>query len=105
MIHNRVYRSGYPEYSPIRQCSLAEEGFERFRKPTRREKFLEEMNQVIPWAGLCGVIELFYPKDKGAGRPPIGVERMLRIHFLQHWFNRSDPAVEEALYDSWAMRH
>jgi IS5 family transposase len=88
----------------MRQRSLAEEGFERFRKPTRREQFLEEMERVIPWSGLCGVIEPFYPKGKGAGRPPIGIERMLRIHFLQHWFNLSDPAVEEALYDSRAMR-
>ena len=88
----------------MRQRTLAEEGFERFRKPTRREQFLEEMERVIPWSGLCGVIEPFYPKGKGAGRPPIGIERMLRIHFLQHWFNLSDPAVEEALYDSRAMR-
>ena len=88
----------------MRQRSLAEEGFEKFRKPTRREKFLAEMQQVIPWAGLCGVIEPFYPKGDGAGRPPIGIERMLKIHFLQHWFNLSDPAVEEALYDSRAMR-
>jgi IS5 family transposase len=88
----------------MRQRTLAEEGFERFRKPTRREQFLEEMERVMPWSGLCGVIEPFYPKGKGAGRPPIGIERMLRIHFLQHWFNLSDPAVEEALYDSRAMR-
>ena len=89
----------------IRQRTLAEEGFERYRKPTRREKFLDEMQQVIPWSGLCGVIEPFYPKGGGRGRPPIGVERMLRMHLLQHWFNLSDPAVEEALYDSRAMRH
>jgi IS5 family transposase len=88
----------------MRQRTLSDEGFEKFRKPTRREKFLDEMNEVIPWSGLCEVIELFYPKGKGAGRPPIGVERMLRIHFLQHWFNLSDPAVEETLYDSRAMR-
>jgi IS5 family transposase len=88
----------------MRQRTLSEEGFEKFRKPTRREKFLTEMEEVIPWAGLCGVIEPFYPKGEGAGRPPIGIERMLRIHFLQHWFNLSDPAVEEALYDSRAMR-
>jgi IS5 family transposase len=62
------------------------------------------MEEIIPWAELSGVIEPFYPKGKGAGRPPIGVERMLRIHFLQHWFYLSDPAVEEALYDSRAMR-
>ena len=88
----------------MRQQSLADEGFERYRKPTRRDQFLAEMEQIIPWRELCKVIKPFYPKPKGAGRPPIGLERMLRIHFLQHWFNLSDPAVEEALYDSRAMR-
>ena len=88
----------------MRQQTLADEGFERFRKPTRREQFLNEMDQIVPWRDLCDVIEPFYPKPKGAGRPPVGLERMLRIHFLQHWFNLSDPAVEEALYDSRAMR-
>jgi IS5 family transposase len=87
-----------------RQGTLAEEGFERYRKPTRREQFLEEMERIIPWAELSAVIEPFYPKGKGAGRPPIGIERMLRIHFVQHWFNLSDPGVEEALYDSRALR-
>jgi len=64
------------------------------------------MDQIIPWRDLCKVIKPFYPKvkRKGAGRPAVGVERMLRIHFLQHWFNLSDPAIEEALYDSRAMR-
>ncbi len=88
----------------MRQQTLSDEGFEKYRKPTRREQFLDEMDQIIPWSELSEVIEPFYPKGKGAGRPPIGVERMLRIHFLQHWFNLSDPAVEEALYDSRAMR-
>lgn len=88
----------------MRQQTLADEGFERFRKPTRRDQFLAEMEAVIPWRDLCKVIKPFYPKPKGAGRPPVGLERMLRIHFLQHWFNLSDPAVEEALYDSRAMR-
>ena len=88
----------------MRQQTLAEEGFERFRKPTRRDQFLAEMEAVIPWRELCKVIKPFYPKPKGAGRRPVGLERMLRIHFLQHWFNLSDPAVEEALYDSRAMR-
>lgn len=88
----------------MRQQTLADEGFERYRKPTRREQFLDEMDKIIPWEGLCEVIEPFYPKAEGAGRPPIGLQRMLRIHFLQHWFNLSDPAVEEALYDSRAMR-
>ena len=90
----------------MRQQTLAGTGFERFRKRTRRETFLLEMEQIIPWRDLCKVIKPFYPKvkRKGAGRPPVGLERMLRIHFLQHWFNLSDPAVEEALYDSRAMR-
>lgn len=88
----------------MRQQTLADEGFESFRKPTRRDQFLAEMEQMIPWRELCKVIKPFYPKPKGAGRPPVGLERMLRIHFLQHWFNLSDPAVEEALYDSRAMR-
>jgi len=87
-----------------RQGTLAEEGFERYRKPTRREQFLEEMDRIIPWAQLAAVIEPFYPKGERAGRPPIGIERMLRIHFVQHWFNLSDPGVEEALYDSRALR-
>ena len=88
----------------MRQQSLADESFERFRKPTRRDQFLAEMEEIIPWRDLCKAIKPFYPKPKGAGRPPVGLERMLRIHFLQHWFNLSDPAVEEALYDSRAMR-
>jgi hypothetical protein len=57
----------------------------------------------VPWLALCALIEPFYPKP-GNGRPPVGVERMLRIYFLQQWFNLSDPAVEEAFYDSSAMR-
>jgi len=89
----------------MRQKTFAEGTFERYRKPTRRELFLAEMDKVIPWRELCEVIEPFYPKPEGAGRPPVGLERMLRINFLQHWFNLSDPAVEEALYDSRAMRN
>src|SRR6516165_6071318 len=58
------------------------------------------MERIVPWSALCGLIEPFYPKP-GDGRPPVGVERMLRLYFLQQWFNLSDPAVEEALYDSW----
>jgi IS5 family transposase len=82
---------------------LATVGFERYGKTTRRAVFLGKMEQVVPWAALCGLIEPVYPKP-GNGRPPVGVERMLRIYFLQQWFNLSDPAVEEALYDSLAMR-
>ncbi len=75
-------------------------GFERYGKKTRRAKFLEEMELVVPWVAL---VEPHYPKA-GNGRRPVGVERMLRIYFLQQWFNLSDPAVEEALYDSPLMR-
>jgi IS5 family transposase len=78
-------------------------GFEKYGKKTRRAEFLEEMEQVVPWARLGGLVEPYYPKA-GKGRPPVGVERMLRIYFLQQWFNLSDPAVEEALYDSAVMR-
>src|SRR6516165_1700155 len=87
----------------MKQMTLAAVGFERYAKTTRRAVFLAEMERGVPWPALCGLIEPFYPKA-GNGRPPIGVERMLRIYFLQQWFNLSDPAVEEALYDSLAMR-
>ena len=77
--------------------------FEKYKKPTKREKFLAEMERVVPWKELYSLIEPFYPKA-GKGRPPVGLERMLRIHFLQSWFNLSDPAAEEALYDMESMR-
>ena len=88
----------------MRQQTFAEAGFEKHRKPTRREQFLDDMERVVPWDDLCAIIVPFYPKPPGAGRRPVGLDRMLRIHFLQHWFNLSDPAAEEALYDSRAMR-
>ena len=88
----------------MRQQTFADEAFERYRKVTRREEFLRQMDTVLPWRELCEVIEPFYPKREGAGRPPKELEIMLRIQFLQHWFTLSDPAVEEALYDSRAMR-
>jgi transposase, IS5 family len=78
-------------------------GFEKHGKVTRRAQFLAEMNQVVPWSRLLALIEPHYPKA-GNGRPPKGLEIMLRMCFLQHWFNLSDPAVEEALYDSASMR-
>jgi len=88
----------------MQQATFAEATFEPYRKSTRRERFLAEMNRVVPWAELVAVIEPVYPKADGPGRPPVGVERMLRLHCLQQWFNLSDPAVEEALYDSRALR-
>lgn len=79
-------------------------GFEKHRKQTRKEKFLDEMDRIIPWLDLSQSLEPYYPNPQGAGRRPIGLERMLRIYFMQHWYNLSDPAMEEALYDSRAMR-
>src|SRR5882724_2236837 len=87
----------------MKQLTLATVGFERYAKTTRRAAFLAEMERVVRWSALRALIAPFYPKP-GNGRPPVGVERMLRIYFLQQWFNLSDPAVEEALYDSLAMR-
>jgi IS5 family transposase len=80
-------------------------GFEKFGKTTRRAQFLSDMDRIVPWAELTAVVDPVYPKvSEAGGRPPIALERMLRIYFLQLWFNLSDPAVEEALYDSAAMR-
>ena len=87
----------------MKQLTFSATGFERYGKTTRRAAFLSEMERVVPWAEMCGLIEPFYPKP-GNGRPPYGLERMLRIYFLQQWFNLSDPGVEEALYNSAAMR-
>ncbi len=78
-------------------------GFERYTKKTRRAQFLEEMNRVVPWSELCALIEPHYPKA-GPGRRPKELEQMLRIYFVQQWFNLSDPAVEEALYESHSLR-
>jgi IS5 family transposase len=77
--------------------------FEKFSRVTRRGEFLAQMNAVVPWAELVALVEPHYPKGE-AGRPPVGLERMLRIYFLQQWFDLSDPAVEDALYDSPTMR-
>ena len=88
----------------MRQVTLASQGsFERYGKKTRREKFLEEMDGVMPWPELESLIAPHYPKE-GNGRPPVGLSIMLRIYFLQHWFNLSDPGAEEALYDSPGLR-
>ena len=72
-------------------------------KVTRRERFLAEMDAVIPWARLLRLIKPHYPKA-GNGRQPLGLEKMLRIYFLQQWFNLSDPQAEDAIYDSESMR-
>jgi IS5 family transposase len=87
----------------MRQKTFSSLGFEVHGKQTRRQRFLDEMDMIVPWRKLCRLIEPHYPGGD-RGRPPIGIERMLRIYFLQVWFNLSDPGVEDALYDSAAMR-
>jgi IS5 family transposase len=87
----------------MKQTTLT--GFEKYGKTTRRAQFLADMDKIIPWPELAAAVQTAYPKvSENGGRPPIPLERMLRIYFLQLWFNLSDPAVEEALYDSVAMR-
>ena len=89
-----------------KQGSFEVGGFDKYRKATRRERFLNEMEKAVPWSELLAVIAPFYPKDPGVsgGRPPRGLEVMLRIHLLQHWFTLSDPGVEDALYESPVLR-
>ena len=89
----------------MKQLSLGESGFERKTKRTRKREFLDEMNLVVPWTELVLLIAPHAPTPgaKG-GRPPFAVEIMLRIHFVQQWFNLSDPAMEEALYDMALFR-
>src|SRR2546421_6562519 len=72
-------------------------------KVTRRERVLAEMDTVIPWTRLLALIKPHYPKA-GEGRPPLGLEKMLRIYFLQQWVNLSAPQGEDAIYDSESMR-
>jgi len=85
------------------QTSFTHAEFAAKKKTTRREKFLTRMEEVIPWKQLLAVIEPHYPKGE-RGRPPIGLERMLRVYFLQQWYGLADEALEDALYDSQALK-
>lgn len=87
------------------QVSFAQAEYDQKKKRTRREIFLEKMEQVVPWARLVEVIEPHYPQSGKRGRPPIGLERMLRMYFVQQWYGLADEAVEDAIYDSQALRH
>src|SRR5476649_2563522 len=86
-----------------KQMNFAQAEYAGKKRTTRREKFLGDMEKVVPWARLVGIVEPHYPKGE-RGRPPVGIERMLRIYFLQQWYALSDEALEDALYDSQAMR-
>ena len=87
----------------MKQTTFASAAWDGKGKVTRRERFLREMDAVIPWPRLVSLIEPHYPKA-GAGRHPHPLERMLRIYFMQNWFNLSDPQAEDSLYDSESMR-
>ena len=88
----------------MRQQTLAAQtGFEKYGRKSKRERFLEEMEQIVPWAELEALVEPHYPKGEN-GRPPVGLSIMLRIYFVQQWFNLSDPGAEDALYDSPVLR-
>ena len=86
------------------QRTFAELAWTAKKKTTRRERFLAEMNDVIPWAAFVALVEPHYPKSGQRGRPPLGIEKMLRMYFLQQWFDLSDPEAEDALYDIESMR-
>jgi len=86
-----------------RQGSFSQAEYAGKKKQTRRDKFLAEMEQVVPWARLVERLRPLYPKGE-RGRPPIGLERMLRIYFLQQWYGLADEALEDAVYDSQALR-
>ncbi len=90
----------------MKQIPLTMIGYFEKGKKTKREQFLAEMDQVLPWRRLLALIEPHYPKaSPTGGRPPLPLERMFRIYCLQQWYNLSDPGAEEALYDSITMRH
>lgn len=88
----------------MKQTSFASAEYAGKKRKTRREKFLSEMDAVVPWARLEALIEPHYPRSGKVGRPPIGVPRMLRMYCLQQWYTLADEALEDALYDSQAMR-
>ena len=87
----------------MKQISFSQAEFQRKKRRTRREVFLDEMEQIMPWAELFAVVEPHYPKGK-RGRPPVGLERMLRVYFVQQWNGLSDEGVEDAITDSQALR-
>jgi IS5 family transposase len=88
----------------VKQQSLASQAvFERYGRKSRRQLFLDEMEQVVPWSGLQSLVEPHYAKA-GNGRRPVGLGIMLPTYFVERWFNLSDPGVEEALYESAALR-
>ncbi len=87
-----------------KQMSFGAAEYREKKKITRKEKFLGEMEEIVPWARLIALVEPNYPRGK-RGRPPIGLERMLRLYFLQNWYGLADEALEDAIYDSHGLRN
>ena len=88
----------------MKQATFASLAFEKKKKQTRRERFLSEMEVVVPWAALVAVVEPHYPKAGRRGRQPMSLETMLRIYFVQQWYALPDPAMEDAFYEIESMR-
>src|ERR1700730_14738899 len=89
----------------MRQQTLAAQtGFEKYGRKTRRERFLEEMEQIVPWAELQALVEPHYPTGEN-GRPPAGLSLMLREYFLQQWFDLTCPGADDGRYDAACLRH
>ena len=88
----------------MKQQTFSDIEYSNRRKKTKREEFLESMDQIIPWEQWIDLIKMHYPSGK-RGRPPRGIETMLRMYRMQNWFNLSDAAIEDAIYDSYAMRN
>lgn len=86
------------------QKSFSDLEYAAKKKVTRRDRFLAEIDAVTPWKGLAAEIEPYYPRGEGRGRPPIGLERMLRMYIAQQCFGLSDEGIEDAIYDSQAIR-
>ncbi|MBV2133379.1 IS5 family transposase [Pseudomonas sp. MAP12] len=88
----------------MKQLSFADAKYAGKRKQPRRERFLIEMDRVVPWQALMVLIEPYYPRGEG-GRPAFPLAAMLRVHLMKSWFGYSDPAMEEALYEVAILRH
>ena len=101
-LFGKIPRVPSPSHS-MKQMTFADAEYAGKRKQTRKELFLIEMDRVVPWKGLIALIEPHYPKGEG-GRPAYPLMAMLRVHLMQNWFGYSDPAMEEALYETTILR-
>ncbi|MFS2134307.1 transposase, partial [Telluria sp. Tellsp131] len=88
----------------MKQTSFSDAEFASKKRLTRRDRFLAEIESVTPWPALVAALLPYYPKGEGRGRPPVGLERMLRMYVAQQCFGLSDEGIEDAIYDSQAIR-